>query len=202
MVEFERQLRNFNDGADTMLRMVLQIADATLAQAAARQSPAETSRTEAGMSRLRSLGAIYKLLSRVDWHPVSLRDLVAAELDGLGHSDAARVSLDGPVVSLKPKTAIVIGLALHELVSNARRHGALSGPQGRVDLNWSVEGANGEGAKLAVTWRESGGSAVTPPETSGFGRAIFERQLRSEIGAEASLNFAPNGAEASIALPL
>ena len=196
MVAFERHLRDFNEGADTMLRMVLQIADTTLAQAATHQAQ------EAGMSRLRSLGAIYKLLSRVEWHPVVLKDLLTEELEELGLSDAARVALDGPEVSLKPKTAIVIGLALHELVANAKRHGALSGTQGRVDLNWSVKAPDGGDGQLAVTWRESGGPGVAPPETTGFGRTLFERQLRAEIGAEASLNFAPGGAEASIALPL
>jgi two-component sensor histidine kinase len=202
MVAFERHLRDFNEGADTMLRMVLQIADATLAQAAAGQSGAAMSQTETGMSRLRSLGAIYKLLSRVEWHPVALRDLFTVEIEELGPSYAARVSLDGPEVSLKPKAAIVIGLALHELVGNARRHGALSETRGRAHLNWSIQAANGGDAQLTVTWRESGGPTIAPPETAGFGRAMFDHQLRREIGAEASLNFPQDGAEASIALPL
>jgi two-component sensor histidine kinase len=127
---------------------------------------------------------------------------VTEEIEGLGVSDAARVSFDGPAALLKPKAAIAIGLALHELVSNARRHGALSGARGRVDLKWSVEASNGGKAHLAVTWRESGGPAVAAPETAGFGRATFERELRSEIGAETSLDFAPEGVAATIALPL
>ncbi|HEY1799048.1 MAG TPA: CheR family methyltransferase [Stellaceae bacterium] len=197
MVAFEKHLRDFNEGADTMLRMVLQIADATLAQAAARQS-----QPEAGMSRLRSLGAIYTLLSRVGWQPVGLRDLLAEELEGLGPVDAARVSLNGPVVLLKPKAVIVIGLALHELVSNARRHGALSVTRGSADLTWSFETPEDAEARFLAIWRETGGPAVASPETVGFGRAMFERRLRSEIGAESSLDFAPSGLEATIALPL
>lgn len=197
MVEFERHLREFNEGADTMLRMVLQIADTTLAQVSAQHLQAE-----AGMSRLRSIGAIYKLLARVDWHPVPLRDLIVEELGGLGLAGAARVAVNGPAVSLKPKAAIVLGLALHELVSNARRYGALSGARGRVELDWSIGAVDGAERQLTVRWREAEGPPVVRPEHSGFGRAMLERQLSSEIGADADVQFLSPGVEASIALPL
>jgi len=98
--------------------------------------------------------------------------------------------------------AIVIGLALRELVSNVRLYGALSGAQGRVELDWAMGTPKDGAAQLVVTWRGSGGPAVAQPETAGIGRATFERRLPSEIGAEASLTFAPDGAEATIALPL
>lgn len=197
MVEFERHLREFNEGADTMLRMALQIADTTLAQATAQQSQAE-----AGMSRLRSLGGIYKLLARVEWHPVPLRDLIAEALRELGLATAARIAQKGPTVSLKPKAAIVLGLGLHELVSNARRHGALSGAQGRVELDWAIDGENGAQRQLLVTWREAEGPPVASPEHSGFGRTMFERQMPAEIGAEVHIEFPSPGIKASIALPL
>jgi two-component sensor histidine kinase len=71
-----------------------------------------------------------------------------------------------------------------------------------VDLNWSVEPSEGGETRLMLTWREGGGPSVAPPETEGVGRDTFERQLKSEIGAEATLNFAPDGVEASIALAL
>jgi two-component system CheB/CheR fusion protein len=196
MVEFEQHLREFNEGADTMLQMVLQIADATLAQ-----RPAESAETDAGMSRLRCLGGIYKLLSRVEWNAIALRDLVTDELGGLGITVAARVTLNGPVVSLKPKAAIVLGLALHELVANARRYGALSGSRGNVALGWSLE-ADGAEPRLVIEWRESGGPAVREPEHSGFGRHIVERQLSEELGAETAIAFPSQGIEARAVIPV
>ena len=196
MVEFEQHLREFNEGADTMLQMVLQIADATLLHAT------NGNETEAGMNRLRSLGAIYKLLSRVEWNAVALRDLVTEELGDLGRAIAARVALSGPPIALKPKTAIVLGLALHELIANARRHGALSGAHGRVAIGWSVETADSAEPQLVIQWRESDGPPVERPGTSGFGRTILERQLPAELGAEAGIEFAPDGVAAQIAVPL
>ena len=196
MVEFEQHLREFNEGADTMLQIVLQIADATLAR-----GPTERSETGAGMSRLRCLAGIYKLLSRVEWNAIALRDLVTGELGGLGITTAARVGLNGPTVSLKPKAAIVLGLALHELVANARRYGALSGPRGNVALGWSLE-ANGAEARLVMEWRESDGPAVREPEHSGFGRHIVERQLPKELGAETAVAFPSQGLEARAAIPV
>lgn len=190
MVEFEQHLREFNAGADTMLRMVLQIADATLAGSAA------------GMSRLRSLGAIYKLLSRVGWTAIPLRDLVTEELGELGLATAARVALSGPAVALKPKAAIVIGLALHELVANARHYGALSSPKGRVTLDWTIETTTAESARLVLRWRELDGPPVQTPRHKGFGRTLFERRLPPEIGANAELGFATPGVEARIAVPV
>src|SRR5262249_46392008 len=126
----------------------------------------------------------------------------AEELDELGLANAARVGLAGPAVSLKPKAAIVIGLALHELVSNARRYGALSNGRGRGELHWSLGTAEDGDAPLSLTWRETGGPSVAAPANNGFGREIFERQLPSEIGAAAGIDFAPKGVEAGIALPL
>jgi two-component system CheB/CheR fusion protein len=196
MVAFEQHLREFNEGADTMLQMVLQIADATLSHSAAAEAE-----TRAGMSRLRSLGAIYKLLSRVEWNAVALRDLIAEELEELGLGTAARVALAGPPVSLKPKAAIVLGLALHELVSNARQNGALSDTKGRATLDWSIDAADGE-AHFVVQWRDVNGLAAQPPGNEVFDRTIVERRLPEEIGAEASLEFTPQGLQARIAVPM
>lgn len=197
MVQFEQHLREFNEGADIMLQMVLRIADGTLAQAAATDREAE-----AGMSRLRSLGAIYKLLSRAEWNAIPLRDLVSEELQELGLTTAARVAFAGPAVSLKPKAAIVIGLALHELASIARLHGALSDGKGRVSLDWTIDAPTAQEARLVVKWRELDGPPVQEPPGKGRGRNIFERQLAEAIGAAAGIESSAQGVEAHIAVPV
>ncbi|HEV2098513.1 MAG TPA: PAS domain-containing protein, partial [Stellaceae bacterium] len=197
MVEFEHHLREFSEGADTMLQMVLQIADTTLARATAAEA-----KTEIGMGRLRSLGAIYKLLSRLDWNAIPLRDLVVQEVQELGPAVAAQVTLSGADLSLKPKAAIVLGLALHELVSNARQYGALSSAEGRAALQWRIEAPTPDGPRLAMEWRETDGPPVQPPGNDGFGRAIFKGQLPDELGAEAGIEFLPEGVAAHIAVPV
>lgn len=196
MVEFEQHLREFNEGADTMLKMVLQIADATHGRAAA-----DGAQTGAGMSRLRCLGAIYKLSSRGNWHAIPIRDLMTEEVEELGPVIASRVALDGPVVPLKPKAAIVLGLAMHELVSNARQYGALSHSGGRVSLDWSIDAGRAEGTRLVIEWRETDGPPVEQPRHNGFGRRLFDRHLPDEIGAEAAISFSPGGVRARIAVP-
>jgi two-component system, chemotaxis family, CheB/CheR fusion protein len=104
-------------------------------------------------------------------------------------------------VSLKPKVAFVIGLALHELITNARQYGSLSGSEGRVSLDWTIDAPAAGEARLVVEWRELNGPPVQQPHNNGFGYALFKRQLPDEIGAEAGIEFPPHGVEAHIAVP-
>ncbi|MBV9551412.1 MAG: PAS domain-containing protein [Alphaproteobacteria bacterium] len=194
MVEIEQHLREFNQGADTMLQMALRISDASL-------SALRSTANEDGIHRLRSLSAIYRLLSRVEWAALPLRDLITEEAGQLGIALGARIGIEGPPVALKPKAAIMLGLALHELACNAREHGALADKNGKVRLEWRVEAANGK-PRLLVRWQESGGPAVAEPQVSGFGRTLIERQLEAEIGATATLDFAPQGLTAEVVVPL
>jgi len=115
----------------------------------------------------------------------------------------SRITLEGPMVSLKAKAAITIGLALHELARNAREHGALSVPSGKVQIDWSLaSGAGGDKGYLKIRWRELDGPAVRAPKARGFGLDVIERQVFAEIGASAEVQFAVDGVEASLAVPL
>jgi two-component sensor histidine kinase len=83
------------------------------------------------------------------------------------------VILNGPSVDLSADLAIPVGMALHELTTNAIRHGALSVPEGRVEIAWDLLGA-GDGRRLHLEWRESGGPPVAEPQHRGFGSALLE----------------------------
>src|SRR5262249_26216656 len=110
-----------------------------------------------------------------------------------------RVSVDGPEIRLRPKTALAISMALHELATNAVKHGALSRQTGRVDLVWVIEG---EPPKLVFRWVESGGPEGGAPRKRGFGWRMIEQGLAQDLGGRVRLEFAPDGLICTIEAPL
>jgi two-component sensor histidine kinase len=82
---------------------------------------------------------------------------------------ASRIAADGPSVDLPPKQALALSLALHELATNAAKYGALSRPEGRVELRWQAQDG-----QLSLNWRESGGPPVVAPSRRGFGSRLLQ----------------------------
>ncbi|MGI4807433.1 MAG: HWE histidine kinase domain-containing protein [Janthinobacterium lividum] len=115
-----------------------------------------------------------------------------------------RITKIGPRVFLRARDVLPIGLALHELTTNAAKHGALSVPEGRVEVMWSLEARRTDrGRSVVITWRERGGPPVMPPNRRGFGSRLLERGLAQSSGSgTAQLDFAPNGVECRIWLPI
>jgi two-component sensor histidine kinase len=131
---------------------------------------AETGKVTAFQQRIAALGHAHELLLRQNWSAASLRDLVTdtlAPLDGL-----EQIAIDGPDLPVGSRAAVMLALMLHELATNAAKYGALSVPNGVVDLRWTVE--NGI---LRLRWRESGGPIVDQPSSRGFGSRLIERGL-------------------------
>jgi two-component sensor histidine kinase len=113
---------------------------------------------------------------------------------------AARVTMQGPAIVLRPEAAQSLGLALHELSTNAVRHGALSNAGGRVAVAWRrLEPADGGG--LEITWTEAGGPVVLPPHQRGLGATVIERNLARSLDAEVELSFDPAGARFRVIVP-
>jgi PAS domain S-box-containing protein len=139
--------------------------------------------------RLANLAVAHGLLTRANWEAVPLGELISDALM-LGRDPRRRVEAEGPEVSLAPKQALAIAMALHELQTNAAKHGALSVDAGRVEVGWSVEG---EPPTLCLTWRERGGPPVTEPAKRGFGLFMIERILAQDLGGEVEVAFAPDG---------
>nr|WP_246408469.1 CheR family methyltransferase [Microvirga lupini] len=133
---------------------------------------------------------------------VDLEEFVREELLSLAVRDEEKARIDGPPVRLRAKTADSIGLAIHELATNALKYGALSGDTGHIDVTWRIEGADGD-RKLRLEWRESGVSVASrAPRRRGFGSELIERTLRYELDAETELQFTPGGIRCIIVLPL
>ncbi|MDE2621342.1 MAG: PAS domain S-box protein [Sphingomonadales bacterium] len=138
--------------------------------------------------RISCLAANQDLLVRRSWSDVPLGELVEAQLAFLGEA-LAQVDRDGPPLPVTPGAAETLGMALHELATNALKYGALSQPGGRVALHWS----RGENGGLVLTWRETGGPPVTAPVQPGFGSRLITDMPRGKLRAEVTVDFAREG---------
>jgi len=153
---------------------------------------------EALMGRIAALAQAHAILSAEEWRGAELTGLLEAVLSA--HSTApGRVTLEGPKVVLPPKLAQSVALALHELVTNAAKYGALSTGAGRISARW--ERLDGPG-RLRLLWRESGGPPVSPPGRRGFGSTLIERSLAYEFEARVDVQYRPDGVVCEIELPL
>jgi two-component sensor histidine kinase len=103
---------------------------------------------------------------------------------------------------LKPKAAIALGMALHEMAANAVRHGALSAPDGSIRVGWAIEQPGTPQARLVLEWRESGGPQASGQDREGFGRRLIEEELPIDLDAAGRIDFAEDGVLASVAVPL
>lgn len=117
--------------------------------------------------RLQALARAHSILSDATWACAPLDQLIDDQISS-GTLDGDRLRRDGPPVELSPDTMLRLALTLHELGTNAAKYGALSVPQGRIELSWRLDGPC-----LELTWRETGGPPVTPPERSGFGTTLI-----------------------------
>lgn len=171
----------------------------TLVQAIARRSAVHAAAEQDDfLNRLAALAASHDLFTANDWARVDLAELIATQLGPFTRSGDQRVSIGGAPTALAPAAARAIGMALHELATNAIKYGALASDQGRVSIDWQVR----DDGAFELTWRESGGPAVEPPTHSGFGtrmiRGITERSLR----ATTSMRYARSGIVWQLACPI
>ena len=120
------------------------------------------------------------------WEGAGLREVARRAL--LPFAEGGRVLAEGPQVRLGPRATLALSMALHELATNAAKHGALSAPGGRVRLGWSLEPPG-----LRLLWQESGGPPVAAPRRRGFGTRLIERGLGGELGGRAAIEFRPEG---------
>jgi two-component system CheB/CheR fusion protein len=184
-----------NHRVKNMLTVVISMATQTL-----RRSRTLDEFSENYLGRVHALAAAYTLLTNQHWQPVSLRDLLTEELRAFSAFDRDNIWLDGPPLVLVPPAALALGMAIHELATNAVKYGALSAALGSVRVFWRLEG-NGEGSKIVLEWIESNGPPVVAPSQRGFGTTLIERGLSQDLSAEVSIDFAPEGVRARIRAP-
>ncbi|MFC5323430.1 CheR family methyltransferase [Bradyrhizobium oligotrophicum] len=151
--------------------------------------------------RLGALARTHAAVTRDPEAGVDLEYLLADELMAYKAREGEQVRISGPSLRLQPKAAETLSLAVHELATNAVKYGALSQPNGRVDISWRLDGSV-DPSELVFEWREKGGPQVKPTRRKGFGTEVLERTLAFELKARTSLSFNPAGLHYQITLPV
>jgi PAS domain S-box-containing protein len=151
------------------------------------------------LDRLTGMAASQDSLVSGSGHMATLGELVAGQMAVIVSSDDARVTVAGPEINVGPEAARAIGMALHELATNACKYGALSTLNGRVTIAWKISAPSGE---LLLSWIERDGPEVVPPTRTGFGRRVIERMAMAATGGTVELRFDPEGVQWSLRAPL
>jgi len=171
-----------------------------MARQTARRAETIDGFTERFGARLQALATSHDLLIQESWHGALLSDLVRSQLGHYLDREGSQFSIEGPSVFLKPEAAQNIGLALHELATNAAKYGALSVPSGRVSISWRRK-PDGGSPGVEIIWVERGGPSVQPPDQRGFGSIVIERNLSRALEADVHLTFEQQGIECRIVVP-
>ncbi len=174
-------MREINHRAKNMLSLVQAIARQTTAR-----EPEDF--VERFTERIQALAANQDLMIRNEWKGVDVEDLVRAQLAYFADLVGSRIAVGGPKVRLNAAAGQAIGLALHELATNAGKYGALSADAGRVDVDWRFDGDI-----FAMSWIEHNGPPVSRPERCGFGSTVIASMAKRTVDGEVELNYAPSG---------
>ncbi|MCE8007774.1 HWE histidine kinase domain-containing protein [Aestuariivita sp.] len=183
-------VRELNHRVRNILALVQSLSQQSRDNARSVETYAETLE-----SRIIALSGAHDLLTKADMKGAMLRDLLELELKPFNGS-RTRFELSGPNVGFRPDVCSVLALVFHELTSNAAKYGALSSPEGHVNITWALAR---DGVELR--WKESGGPKVTPPEQDGFGTTIISSAIPYELNGEAKLTFPQDGVDGQFWLP-
>ncbi|MEZ2223422.1 sensor histidine kinase [Rhizobium sp. RCC_161_2] len=148
--------------------------------------------------RLAALANVHSAVFQANGESVEFSRIAELTLSPYRANGANRVRFGGPAVLLSPEAATTLALCFHELATNALKYGALSKPEGRVTLNWSVS----QDEDLTIQWIESGGPPASEPERSGYGTRYIRSALYSLFGTPPSILFRPQGLRCALAGPL
>jgi two-component sensor histidine kinase len=174
-------MRELNHRSKNLLSMVQSIANHTAAS-----SPADF--VKRFSQRIQALAASHDLLVHSDWLGVEIEDLIRAQLAHFADLIGDRITIEGPPLNVTPLAAQSIGMALHELATNAGKYGSLSNDQGSVTIEWRVDGE-----EFSIGWIEHDGPRVKPPKRRGFGSTIISDVAQTNIGGEVELNYDSGG---------
>jgi two-component sensor histidine kinase len=183
-------LREVNHRSKNLLTVVQAIARRTAASA-----PADFAEKFSG--RLRALAANQDLLVSSEWRGVDIHTMIGAQLAHFPDMMESRISIDGPSLTLQPAAAQAIGMAIHELATNAIKYGALSNDIGTVTISWRVDGD-----MLVLNWAEHGGPECSPPPQRGFGSTVVEQMAARSVGGTVAFEFAGTGVKWTMSCPL
>lgn len=169
-------------------------------QAMARQTAARSDNPESFVetfsARLQAMAASHDLLVSQSWYGANIKELVCVHLAQSIDPTSTQIEIDGPPLSISADAGQNLGLALHELTTNAAKYGALSVLDGTLTISWRVEAG-----QVTFKWEEAGGPAVTPPERNGFGRLLLEQLVGPSLNGSVSIDFVEEGVRCKIVFP-
>jgi two-component sensor histidine kinase len=157
--------------------------------------------SDAFTARISSLAKTHLILTEDEQQVASLHDLLRLELASFDNPRSQRVRLEGPKVRLPSEVAVPFAMAIHELTANAAKYGALSQPEGRIDVTWGVR-LDGYAQSLYLEWIERDGPVVHAPTHHGFGERLLKRMLTAQAQAEVRTEYRPEGLRFMVDLPL
>jgi PAS domain S-box-containing protein len=174
----------------------------SLAAQTLRSNASPESFVEAFNGRLAALASAHTLLAEARWAGTGLHDLIRRQLAPYQAPDSDHVRILGENVLLSPSAALTLGLVLHELTTNAAKHGALASAKGRIEIAMQVFPDTAGQRRLSLTWTERGASQVVRRRERGFGSTMIEQGLAYQLGGKAALEFASDGVRCAIEFPL
>jgi PAS domain S-box-containing protein len=189
----QAQSRMLIDELNHRVKNTLATVQSIVWQALRNSSDIEVIR-EAIESRLFALSRSHDLLTRENWEGAGLLDLVKAALEpfGIGNGRSEHFIIAGSNIRVSPKVALALGIAFHELATNAVKYGAFSNKAGSVLISWTIE-PSPEGKQLHLRWQEKDGPPVAPPSRKGFGSRVIERGLAHELESTVDLDYRTEG---------
>ncbi|EKV28923.1 putative signal transduction histidine kinase [Caenispirillum salinarum AK4] len=186
---------------DHRVKNVLAVVQAIAQQSLGRSGGNDGTGARAFVGRIEALAQSHALLAASRWEGARFRDLIDDAVGPYVDAEAPRIRMTGPDLRVTPKAAQTLSLALHELVTNAAKYGALSTPDGRVTIDWSLH--DDDGRRLVLRWAEHGGPPIEePPERKGFGSRLIEQAVAFELSGTVTLDFARDGLKVAFDLPL
>ena len=150
--------------------------------------------------RIVALARVHDVLTEEHWEGARLEELVRSITAPYRSASGQRIEVLGPELRVNPRAALAIAMVVNELTTNAVKYGALSRPDGRIRIDWSIE--EGPGPRLRLAWAEMNGPLIQPPTRRGFGSSLIEQSITRELGGTLVKNFDATGLVCTITVPL
>lgn len=185
-VKTQRRQRLLLDELNHRVKNTLATVQSIVAQTL-RAAGDSDSATKAIEARLKALSNAHNLLSAREWASAELGAIIRQELSVF---DNRRITIEGPTLTLSPKASIAVSMVVHELATNAVKHGALSGTEGGIAVSWRIDAVRG---RLEIEWIERGGPPAASPARRGFGMRMMEGVVSGELGGTFACDHGPDG---------
>jgi two-component sensor histidine kinase/CheY-like chemotaxis protein len=194
----EEQIRLLMNEVNHRSKNLLSVVTA-IAQQTAAASPLEF--TKKFSSRVQALAVNHDLLVKSQWRSIDATDLISGQLAHFGDLVGKRILFEGPPILVSSAAAQSIGMVVHELSTNTVKYGALSGEEGRIDIDWRID-SGGAGPVFKLCWTERDGPPIIVPTHRGFGTTVVTKMVEMSLDGETILDYTPTGLIWRLACPL